>query len=278
MKQFLEELKFRVLSSRWKVFKKKYLLPEIALKDLGFSPKVLYPRIMEEICLPPFRGDTNFDDFSALFSILEFMKPKLILELGTGYGNTTANICASFDSRVITVNALPEQISGRVTTYSLTQEDIGRVYRVNGFSERVVQVYEDTKKMNLAELVTGKSIDFAIVDGCHDSDFVLSDFLSIFPFMAHGSVVVLHDTHPSMEKHYLDSYIACMYLRKVGHNIKHVENTSWAIWFAKDAVVPRNFVEKVTHSITTILDLCIFGSRQNDLLRIRRHAKKILRK
>lgn len=274
MTRLTDIIKAKLLSDRWNAFYKNNKLTEISLHDIGIEHQDISPVFIEEICLPPFRGDESFDDYSVLFSILDFHRPKVILELGTGYGNTTANICAMMDSQVFTVNALPDQISGRVTTYSLTNEEIGKVYRTQGFSQRIVQIYEDTKKMDLSRLVSEKSVDFAIVDACHDSDYVLSDFLKIQPLMAPGSIVMLHDTHPSMEKHYIDSYIACMYLRKLGHNIKYIKNTSWAIWFEKDGVISKSKIKRILSSITDSIDKLIFGSQQNDLLRIRRHAKK----
>lgn len=167
-----------------------------------------------------------------------------------------------------------------MTTYSLTNDEIGKVYRTQGFSQRIVQVYEDTKRMDLKlkNLISEKSVDFAIVDACHDSDYVLSDFLKIRPFMAPGSIVMLHDTHPSMEKHYIDSYIACMYLRKIGHNVKYIQNTSWAIWFDNDGTVSKSKIKQISSSITNSIGKLIFGNQQNDLMRIRGHSRRFLGK
>lgn len=274
MMAFTDRIKTKLLSYRWNALYKKNKLPEISLDEIGIRHQLFSPAFNEEICLPPYRGDESFDDFSVLFSVLYFHRPKIILELGTGYGNTTANICAHLDSHVFTVNALPDQISGRVTTYTLTNEEIGKVYRTQGFSQRVVQIYEDTKRMDLKKLISEKSVNFAIVDACHDSDYVLNDFLKIQPFMAPGSIVMLHDTHPSMKRHYIDSYIACMYLRKLGHNIKYIRNTSWAIWFEDDGVIRKSKLKRTLSSITASIDNLFFGRQETDLLRIRRHAKK----
>lgn len=274
MKTIIEELKKNLLRVRWNSFFKRNKLPEITLEDLEITLKPFTPSISEEICLPPFRGDEDLNDYSVLFSLLDFCNPKLVLELGTGYGNTVANICSRLDSKVITVNALPDQISGRVTTYSLSRENIGKVYRSNGFADRVVQIYADTKTIDLGDLLSERCVDFAIVDACHDSDYVLNDFRKIQPYMAPGSVVVFHDTHPSMQKHYIDSYIACMYLRKLGHNIKYIKNSSWAIWFANEALVNKNRSYLVTSPVANFFERKIFGSEQTDLLRIRGYAKR----
>jgi len=274
MNPLLDKIKETLLIHRWRTFYKGNKLPEVSLEELGIECQIFSPIVSEEICLPPYRGDEKIDDYSVLFSVLNSKKPSVVLELGTGFGNTVANICSQLDSRVFTVNALPDQISGRVTTYSLTSDEIGSVYKTHGFSQRVTQVYEDTKKMNLKKIIPEKSIDFAIVDACHDSDYVLNDFQKLMPFMAKGSIVMLHDTHPSMEKHYIDSYIACMYLRKLGFNIKYIKTSSWAIWFEDTGTVKQNSIKHALSSITNSLEKMIFGNSQNDLLRIRRYAKK----
>ena len=272
----MQRIKEALLRNHWRTFYRDNKLPEVCLDEFGIKYQVFAPIFLEEICLPPYRGDGKLDDYSALFSILDSQKPRVVLELGTGFGNTVANICSQLDCRVFTVNALPNQISGRVTTYSLTSDEIGSVYKTHGFSQRVAQVYEDTKTMNLKDLISEKSINFAIVDACHDSDYVLNDFKKVLPFMANGSIVMLHDTHPSMEKHYIGSYIACMYLRKLGFNIKYIKASSWAIWFENDGALRQSRIKHAISSIIRPLEKLIFGNNQNDLLRIRRYARKII--
>lgn len=271
-----DTIKAKLMKNRWKAFYRNNKLPEISLGDIGIRHKIFSPAITEEICLPPYRGNEDFDDYSVLFSILDSQRPKVILELGTGYGNTVANICSTFGSKVITVNALPDQISGRVTTYVLTSEEIGKVYRSHGFSHRVVQVFEDTKKMYLNKYILQASVNLVIIDACHDPDYVLNDFQKILPFISSGSIVLLHDTHPSMRDHYMNSYLACMYLRKLGHNIRYVKGTSWAIWFEDDRNVHNSKVMQAFSSFANAIDRLIFGSQQIDLLRIRSHAKKLI--
>ena len=246
------------------------------MEDLGIPQKDFAPIFFEEICIPPYRGEETLNDYSVLFSILDFSKPKEILELGTGYGNITANICASLDSQVFTLNALPEQISGRETTYTLTSDEIGQVYKAHGCSERIVQLFADTKKMELKKYLPVRGMDFAIVDACHDADYVMNDFLKIQPFMAPASIVLLHDTHPSMRNHYIDSYIACMYLRKLGHNIKFVKNTSWAIWFETDRTIKKNLMSTALSLLSNFVIKLIFKDHEKNLLSIRANAKKSL--
>lgn len=204
-----------------------YRLPEI-----DFVPRVKPDKelITQDICLPPLFGPTDHDDLTPLLTLVKELGPDLVVEFGTGYGNTTANICRLTESKVITVNALAEQISGRWITYALTSEEIGRVYRRYGFADRVSQVYANTLDLDLSRYISPFTIDLGIIDACHDNDYVISDFQKMVPFVRPGGVIMLHDTHPIRKGHLSGSYSACKYLRKWGWNVLHIQNTWWGIW------------------------------------------------
>ena len=208
-----------------------YGLPSIALNTL--VPEQVTPEepVLDGLCLPNHHEGPGHNDLVPLLKILKYKQPAVVLELGTAHGNTTANICRQCPAaKVYTVNALPEQISGDIITFALTRDEIGSVYRKNGYSSRVQQVYANTLELDLSSYLKKKSVDLAIVDACHDTPFVLNDFLKVAPYMKPGGMVLLHDTHPSMEEHLLGSYRACMYLRKKGYDIRHLQDTWWGVW------------------------------------------------
>src|SRR5205823_1006557 len=93
-----------------------------------------------------------------------------------------------------------------------------------------VQIFENTLDLNLAEYMPLASVDLAIVDACHDTDYVVNDFLKVRPFVRAGGVVLLHDTHPSMAGHLAGSYTDCLLLRRQGFDIRQLTNTWWAVW------------------------------------------------
>jgi hypothetical protein len=164
------------------------------------------------------------------------IRPTIILELGTAYGTTVANLCQCCDAWIYTVNALPEQISGSLVTFdALSKEDIGRVYRSHGFSDRVVQIYANTASMDLGACLGQGSVQLAVVDACHDTEFVIRDFLAVVPRVQEGGVVLLHDTSPLRTTtpgydHLQSSYLACVRLRMAGYDIRHLPNTWWGVW------------------------------------------------
>jgi predicted O-methyltransferase YrrM len=181
--------------------------------------------------MPPYAG-SSLDDFDALMTIVHTRQPSLVLELGTAQGNTVANICRQApNARVYTVNAPAEKQTGTLTTFEFSAQQIGRVYRESGYGHRVTQILENTLQLDLGWYFAEPVVDLAIVDACHDTGYVIHDFLKVLPFVRPGGMILLHDTHPRMTRHYYTSYQACLMLRKRGHDIRHLEGTSWAVWF-----------------------------------------------
>ena len=57
------------------------------------------------------------------------------------------------------------------------------------------------------------TVDLAIIDTCHNPEYVVNDFHKVRPFMSSKGIVLFHDTHPSMKDTLRGSYMACMLLR-----------------------------------------------------------------
>jgi len=213
---------------------KFYSLPEVTLDTFVSETIDVANPIMDDICLPPYKVPNDHNDYDPIMMAINSTKPKIVLEFGTAQGNLTANICNQIpEARIYTVNALDEEQTGGITTFNLTKEEIGRVYRKHGFEDRVVQIYKNTLDLDLSEYFQTQEIDFAIIDACHDVDYVINDFTIIEPFMNKDSMIFLHDTHPNMKDHLKGSYIACMNLRRKGFNIKHLKGTWWGVWCKK---------------------------------------------
>jgi predicted O-methyltransferase YrrM len=207
-----------------------HALPEVDWRQDLEHHRILDP-ILDDICLPPYFGATDQNDYATLVSIAAVLQPAVVLELGTAYGNTVANICRHCPSaRIYTVNALAEEQTGIMTTFTLGRNEVGRVYRKYGFERRVTQIFSNTLTMDLSRYFPKPVVDLAIIDACHDPEYVLNDFRKVLPFLSERGVVMLHDTHPSMRKHLIASYRACMTLRKSGLDVRHMRNTWWAIW------------------------------------------------
>jgi predicted O-methyltransferase YrrM len=234
------------LQQRWLAFQAWRLqrnrpLKSIQLADLASLPVALAPPILEDIWLPPYLADAvdQPDDLTPLLTIVRARQPWVVVELGTGYGNVSANICRqSPEAKVYTVNAVPQNQSGQITTYVLGREAIGRVYRQHGFAERVTQIYQNTLDIDWTQYLAPQSVDLAIIDACHDTDYVLTDFMKVSPFIQPQGLVLFHDTDTDLraqarqryKAHLTSSYLACLMLVQRGFDVRHLPGTWWAVW------------------------------------------------
>ena len=206
-------------------------LPTVPLPVLVPESVVLDPPILDDICMPPYFERDDHDDILPLLQIAKFLQPHIVVELGTAHGNSTANVCRQCPTaKVYTVNAPVEQTTGDIITFKLTHNEIGRVYRAHGLAGNVVQIFKNTLELDLSEYFTQPIIDLAIIDACHDTEYVINDFSKIQPFVSPQGVVLFHDTHPSLEQHLRGSYEACMQLRRKGYDVRHIQHTWWGIW------------------------------------------------
>lgn len=202
-----------------------------------FGPRVeIVDPILDECCMPPHLGPASHDDFEALMRIVAAVNPDIVVELGTAYGNTVANICkVAPRADVFTVNALPAEQSGDLVTCELSADEIGKVYRNAGFADRVTQIFANTLNLDLSRWLGPRTASLGIIDACHDTGYVLNDFYKVKPFIRPAGTVLFHDTHPSMGGHLEGSYMACLKLRSRGFDVRHIPGTWWAIWQFREA-------------------------------------------
>ncbi len=270
IKRFLQKI-------YWQYFWDNFQLPVVSINEIVENYQEHEPAILDEICLPPYRGNHKFNDYSILISLIHSKQPANILELGTAHGNTVANMCAECDAQVYTVNALPEQIEGSIITYTLCKDQIGIVYRKLGYENRVVQIYENTKSLNILDYVLPKSIDFVFIDACHDAEFVVNDFIKILPALSDRAIVLFHDTHPLADRRYLDSYLGCMFLRKIGYDVKQIASGSLAFWSMENPNVKTTHVLNITNQCHSILGKFIYGDQESIVRGVRWLASGFLR-
>jgi predicted O-methyltransferase YrrM len=126
--------------------------------------------------------------------------PKVILEIGTSHGRTTALMAQNAPGgTVYTVNIPPEEIAqgGRNVTFAPSREAIGQCYRAKNLPN-VRQIFANTANW---EPDFGP-IDVAFIDGCHDADFVYHDTRKILKRCRPGSLVIWHDFNPDLARVY----------------------------------------------------------------------------
>ncbi len=130
-------------------------------------------------------------DAESVATVVQNLNPKTCLEIGTGSGAITALISINApNSTIYTVNIPPEEYNdgGTLKTMKLEREDIGSIYKDKKLTN-IYQIFENTVKW---EPDIG-NIDFAFIDGCHDTDFVYNDTKKILQNMEEGSFILWHD-------------------------------------------------------------------------------------
>ena len=265
MLELIMPIKRKIQKYFWEFFWNDFQLPQIDVDDLYPINVQELPSITERLCIPPYKGDQTLKDFSFLISLVKHKNPNIVLELGTAHGTTVANICAVCGAKIYTVNALAEETEGYNITFSLTKDEIGYVYRKNGYADRVVQIYENTRNLKILDWVDPKSVEFVIIDACHDAEFVVNDFLKILPSLSDDAIVLFHDTNPSLEKHCIDSYIGCMYLRKLGFKVNHLKESSWGVWLSEKATYQLPFFKKLRNAAYTVIGFLLFGNQEKNI-------------
>lgn len=126
--------------------------------------------------------------------------PRIILEIGTSHGRTTALMAENAPAATVyTVNIPPEEIGvgGKNVTFAPSREEIGHYYRARNLTN-VRQIFANTADW---EPDFGP-IDVAFIDGCHDADFVYHDTKKVLKRCRPGSLVIWHDFNPELARVY----------------------------------------------------------------------------
>lgn len=136
--------------------------------------------------------------------------PRTLLEIGTANGQTTALMARHAPAATVhTVNIPPEEIheGGRLVTGAFAAGDLGRVYREQGCTN-VRQILANTATW---EPDLGP-VDVALIDGCHDAEFVFNDTRKILKTCRPGSIILWHDFN-------LDVMAAYPWIAEVCHGV-----------------------------------------------------------
>lgn len=135
-------------------------------------------------------------DAEVIATAMANKKPKIAVEIGTSLGQMTLLMHEnSSDSKIFTVNAPPELLNsgngGINTTIAWDLDRVGEAFR-HVSQEKIEQVISDSK-----DWVPPSNIEFAFIDGCHDTQYVISDTEAILEKAAVGCVIIWHDANPS---------------------------------------------------------------------------------
>ena len=126
--------------------------------------------------------------------------PRIVLEIGTAHGHTTALMARNApQADVYTVNIPPDQLqdSGQLNTFAPSLEEIGQYYR----EQQLTNVIQKLANTATWEPDFGP-IDVTFIDGCHDADFVYHDTRKVLSQCRSGSIILWHDFAPELARIY----------------------------------------------------------------------------
>lgn len=132
-------------------------------------------------------------DAECIGTIVRNTNPSVCLEIGTAEGHTAALMAVNAPQATVhTVNIPPEEIQagegGVLTTAAFERDKIGSYYRKRNLAN-IEQILANTAQWE-PDIGT---IDIALVDGCHDADFVYNDSRKVLKSMKPGSFLLWHD-------------------------------------------------------------------------------------
>lgn len=163
-------------------------------------------------------NERRIRDAECLATVMRNANPAIALEIGTANGMSTVLMSVNApDSQIFTVNIPPEEIlageGGKLTTVAMEREKIGIAFRERNLGN-ITQIYANTATWQ----PDIGMIDFAFVDGCHDTEFVYNDTRKILKHMKPGGFILWHDFNPDLTKKYKWINSVCLGVEKLYRN------------------------------------------------------------
>ncbi len=138
--------------------------------------------------------DSWLDNIPFAYSLLDTLKPRVLVELGTFSGNSfvtfnDASERLNFDSKMFAVDTW--EGDGHTGPYATSiYDDLSLFIRKNYPTSSLLRMRFD----EALDLFEDRSIDLLHIDGLHTYSAVKHDFLTWKPKLSSRSVVLFHDT------------------------------------------------------------------------------------
>lgn len=134
------------------------------------------------------------EELLELLRLVEFCKPKVVLDIGTAWGGTFFAVtrAAPSDAVLVTVD-----LPGRLWGYSCPSWMDPLVSSFARGRQSVVQIrgdsHSDATFASVRNSIPGGGVDFLLIDGDHSYDGVSQDFKMYSSLVRQGGVIAFHD-------------------------------------------------------------------------------------
>jgi len=171
------------------------------------------------------------DEILKLTSLLDNLKPRAVLEIGTGGGGTLFlwSRVASVDARIISIDLPGGSFGGgyarwKMPFYKSFARSKQRIYLIRGDSHDLV-TFRD-----VARMLESHQLDFLFMDGDHSYEGVKKDFEMYSPLVGKGGIIAFHDIVPHSSESGCE---VSKFWNQVKDSHKHLEivkdqNQKWA--------------------------------------------------
>jgi len=171
-------------------------IPAVELRDAVPLPEgmVVDLRYIE------MEGAAPFADVAAILALAIAQDPLGVLEIGTFWGSTTANLARNLPSAKLHTIDLPEDaaevmesIAGQPVNdlHLIESRQVGKAFRGTELEARITQHFGDTAKYDYS--VISDPLSFFMIDGSHTYEYAKSDTLTCLELAKGPSTLVWHD-------------------------------------------------------------------------------------
>ena len=202
------------------------------------SVEELFPGLLADgiriVDWPRVQRNMGQDELMLLCQLTRYLKPQVVLEIGTFDGRTTKNIACN----------LPE--GGVVVTVDIDPA-AGSRFRGTFHESRIRQVTGDSRLVDFEQSIRvelGRQyVDLAIIDGLHAQDAVESDTANCLRLINPERGVILWHDYEYYEYKYGDQVARCdvpLFLNWLSsnHRLFHIKGTSFVVYFANGGTIP----------------------------------------
>lgn len=144
-------------------------------------------------------GGVRFDEMVLLASIVKYLNPRKIFEIGTCLGRTTVNFAANAENLEvlytldITDNPLSDKTDWLEQDLDLHQQSKGRIgilFKKSIYAEKIVQLWGDSLEFDFSKY---NGMDVVFIDANKRYEYVYSDSSNAFDIVSENGVIIWHD-------------------------------------------------------------------------------------